>query len=198
MHEQLFESLFVEVCVGTTSYIIGTIYRSPLSSTESNNFFLTTLSSCLLLISKEKKTCCILGDFNYNLLNTDDLNTNLFVEAMTTMGFHSVINKPTRITKSSATLIDHIWTNNFNIPFQSDIVVDCIADHLPVFIAFSLPSDNKSSPDDDDDMFRSFNFNNIYAFNCELSNLDWQPVFHCTEVDTSFDMFMDHFSAAYE
>ena len=43
-----------------------------------------------------------------------------------------VINKPTRITKTNATLIDHILTNDFvNTGSSTDIVKIDIADHFP-------------------------------------------------------------------
>ena len=45
-----------------------------------------------------------------------------------------LITKPTRITKSTATLIDNIFTNNANkTGHQSGILLNDISDHLPIF-----------------------------------------------------------------
>ena len=44
------------------------------------------------------------------------------------------IKLPTRITTSSATLIDHIYTNNMLDKTASHILLDDISDHLPVRI----------------------------------------------------------------
>ena len=45
-----------------------------------------------------------------------------------------LINKPTRITNHSATLIDNIFTNAFGISHNSGILVNNFSDHLPIFI----------------------------------------------------------------
>ena len=44
------------------------------------------------------------------------------------------IKLPTRITTTSATLIDHIYTNNMLHKTASHILLDDISDHLPVGI----------------------------------------------------------------
>ena len=46
--------------------------------------------------------------------------------------FFPLINKPTRITDSSSSAIDHIWTNVSNTSIKSGIIAHCVADHLPV------------------------------------------------------------------
>ena len=42
-----------------------------------------------------------------------------------------LINKPSRITNHSATLIDNIFSNAFGISHNSGIVVNDLSDHLP-------------------------------------------------------------------
>ena len=54
--------------------------------------------------------------------------------------FHPTINKPTRITASSPTVIDHIWTDRFNYKISSGIIVDSLADHLPAIQCVQLKS----------------------------------------------------------
>ena len=47
-----------------------------------------------------------MGDFNFNLLNSNDKLTENFVDMMFDKGYYPLINKPTRITtKSSKTII---------------------------------------------------------------------------------------------
>ena len=45
-----------------------------------------------------------------------------------------LITRPTRITDHSATLFDHIYTNNIKIPVQPGIVLSDLSDHLPTFV----------------------------------------------------------------
>jgi len=44
-----------------------------------------------------------------------------------------LIDKPTRITKHSTTLIDHIYTNDVKPSIVSGIIIDDVSDHLPIF-----------------------------------------------------------------
>ena len=49
--------------------------------------------------------------------------------------FIPLINRPTRISKNNATLIDHILTNTFtNEKYLTGIVKTDISDHFPVFL----------------------------------------------------------------
>ena len=77
---------------------------------------------------------------NYNLLEIDNSHTNTFTDTMCEHKFHPTINKPTRITASSATVIDHIWTDRFNCEISSGIIMDSLADHLPVIQWVQLKS----------------------------------------------------------
>ena len=47
--------------------------------------------------------------------------------------FVPLINRPTRITAHSATLIDNIFTNHFTPRVLKGIVISDLSDHLPVF-----------------------------------------------------------------
>ena len=52
------------------------------------------------------------GDFNIDLSNLDhDTNCQQLIDTTTRYNFIQVINRPTRITDHSATLIDHIYAN---------------------------------------------------------------------------------------
>ena len=47
--------------------------------------------------------------------------------------FYPLINRPTRITDDTATVIDHIWSNILANSTMSGILTNKISDHLPVF-----------------------------------------------------------------
>ena len=46
--------------------------------------------------------------------------------------------KPTRITETTASLIDNTFINFFDDAYSAGIIYDDIADHLPTFIEFSF------------------------------------------------------------
>jgi len=69
-----------------------------------------------------------MGDMNFNLNDEAQSFTDAFIEAMFDDSFHSLINKPTRITDTNAICIDHIWTNCINCPLTSAVITHLIAD----------------------------------------------------------------------
>ena len=78
-----------------------------------------------------------MGDFNLDLMKSDHHPaTGGFLSEMNSVGFHPLISLPTRITSTSATLIDNIFTNDFCRPISSGLVFTSISDHLPIFAIF--------------------------------------------------------------
>ena len=63
-------------------------------------------------IVKENNICYLAGDYNIKLLNHDTHQlTAEFLNIMYSNSFISLINRPTRVTEHSATLIDNVFTN---------------------------------------------------------------------------------------
>ena len=54
---------------------------------------------------------------------------------MYSFGFSPLINRPTRISSASATIIDNIFSNNpvNSVSALNGIIVSDISDHLPIF-----------------------------------------------------------------
>ena len=52
---------------------------------------------------------------------------------LTSRGFYPLVSLPTRITDTTATLIDNIFTNNVDCQIASGLVMADISDHLPVY-----------------------------------------------------------------
>ena len=56
-----------------------------------------------------------------------------------------LITRPTRITDHSATLLDHIYTNNIKMPVQPGVILSDLSDHLPTFVMMSTCLKQKHS-----------------------------------------------------
>jgi exonuclease III len=112
--------------------IVGTVYRRPGSNPTELN---TKLNDTITTILAENKKCIHSGDYNINLLNSSTHPaTNEFTELNFSHSLFPVINKPTRITSSSATLIDNIFIDPSDISNStSGILLWDISDHFPVF-----------------------------------------------------------------
>uniref|UniRef100_UPI000521885F uncharacterized protein LOC104265527 n=1 Tax=Ciona intestinalis TaxID=7719 RepID=UPI000521885F len=200
MEEKIFESLFVtleDISFNTTSnssqsssLICGVIYRSPGIDPKSNLEFRTHLSSVLDKLETRNSKCIIMGDFNYDLINENNTNTNDFIDLMHDYCYQSIIiNKPTRITDTSATAIDHIWTTINSSQIKAGIITDPISDHLPIIQAINLKINNSQS----NISSRNFSQKNIINFNGKLADMDISKVLQETEPNLAYSQFQQQY-----
>ena len=85
------------------------------------------------------KDSILCGDVNYNLLNVQHhRDTEEYYNNLQANSYIPLITKPTRITETSATLIDHIFINNLDSNDRSNtkcgIIISDLSDHLPVLL----------------------------------------------------------------
>ena len=86
--------------------VISCIYRTPGSNID---MFIDTLNT-ILSDSKCNSSLFVCGDFKIDLLNNGEhVGTTKFIDAMYSIGLYPLIDKPSRITQYSATLIDNIF-----------------------------------------------------------------------------------------
>ncbi|XP_065683390.1 uncharacterized protein LOC136096149 [Hydra vulgaris] len=105
-----------------------------------DNFLSFYLNPLLKNLTKENKTIFILGDFNIDLLKCDtDLYAKDFLDSLTSNYILPHIIHPTRICKTSKTLIDNIFSNIKSNKYKTGNLTTTISDHLPQFlIAYNI------------------------------------------------------------
>ena len=186
--ENIIECLFVQISqtqLSVKDIIVGVVYRRPgTSMTDFNETFAVLLSK----INAENRPCYILGDFNIDLLNTNNCN-QLFLNSLLSSGFYPVIDRPTRIREETATLIDNIFVNIHNNQTQSGIWLADITDHLPIYC--TLPYDHKPVPRGKTAYIskRTYSVENMIRFKNDLEIMDWSPVFQAEGINNKFDKF---------
>ena len=95
---------------------------------ECNNHFLSVL---LEKIFKEKKMVVLLGDFNADLLKYDyDEEVADFLDAGNSKLLLPNVSSPAQIMSTSTTLIDNVFTNDYNNTFTSGNLAATLPDHL--------------------------------------------------------------------
>ena len=98
------ESIFIKIV--PDNIIIGCVYRKPGSDIS---LFTAYIHNLLSKVNTERNKCYLAGDFNINLLKHDTHSPIAeFINCVFSYSFSSTINKPTRVTDFSATLIDNI------------------------------------------------------------------------------------------
>lgn len=131
----VYESLFIEINIQSSKpIIIGIIYR-PNSLPRANlDKFTESLEITTDKITLEHKKCIMMGDFNVDLLKYEThQKTRLLVDNMYSHGYLSHISRPTRVTSSTATILDHIYTNFVENNAKSGIIITDVADHYATF-----------------------------------------------------------------
>ena len=77
-----------------------------------------------------------MGDTNLNLIDYEaNIKVKNYLNLLFQKNFIPVINKPTKVPRNNATIIDHINTNHFlNNDMHSGIITAGISDHFPIFL----------------------------------------------------------------
>ena len=110
----------------------------------------------------------------------------------------TVINKPTHVTKTSATAIDHIITNSiFLSSITTGIIKTDITDHMPIFLT-SHQKNFDIYPQDTYIYKRYINNNTIEQFKTTIANHDWEYITYIECPNKAYDTFLGNFLNLYE
>ena len=118
MSYDFLETLFIEVKTNSSTFMVGQIYRRPHTDMKS---FMEKLKFILEKITLENKICILLGDYNIDLLKSNN-STEELTSIFNSKFYYNSITKPTRVKGRAATLIDHVWTNRLENILTSGIV----------------------------------------------------------------------------
>lgn len=188
--QDLFECITVEIALPKKTITVSCVYRQPGSDID---VFIDNIEKLYL---HKKSDTYICGDFNINLLNHESHNgTRNFLNLLFSLGFYPLIDKPTRITNSTASLIDNIFTNVLNVKSYSGLIINDISDHLPVFCICSY--DIVCIKEPKYIYIRRKDEKAIENFKCRLSTETWNDVYSPDDVNTSYDNFISKFTIMY-
>ena len=104
----------------------------------------------------------------------------------------STISKPTRVAKTSATLIDNIFIKNPLSTFSGILYCD-FSDHFPVFSAIPLQSSKPVSKSIKIKLPPKINYNKL---NNQLAKVNWNFITDESCVNNNYDKFLNIFQSA--
>ena len=192
--ESHIEALFIEITKEENNIskncLICVVYRPPNNDV---NLFTNSLSEIIQKYDLSNNSIYIMGDFNINLLNIDNhLPSSEFIENLYSYGIFPLINKPTRVTDNSTTLIDNIFSNEvLNENMINGIFYTKITDHFPVF------SINCSKVIEKPKFFRKTRFyseKNIALFKQKINANNFEDVSQILDGKHAFDTFTKNFA----
>lgn len=140
--EGVFECACVECKFQGESLIIMTIYRPPKGNVRE---FLKKVESALDQIVNGKKTNIVIaGDFNIELIENNDFRKQL-LSVMGSFDLYQTIFENTRITSTSRSCIDNIFTNISKSRVSSLVLNTVISDHTAqkLMLKLELESEKK-------------------------------------------------------
>ena len=171
------EHHIIEIKCRLRNIFLVSIYRPPNTPILE---FLKEYESHLNKLNKEKNSDVIIGmDHNLDFLKSNHhRQTKSFIEINLDQNYLPCITKPTRITKSTATLIYNIFISQ-NLQGKQDckILIEDLSDHLPSLLTLSGHFlEQKTIPtvttcELNDEAYKNINSTlNSYDWNAKLSN----------------------------
>ena len=195
----IFESIFIEyISIKKKRCVVGVIYRPNTPPKADIDVFMHTLNDIVDLINTENKQCLIMGDMNVDLLKYQNhAKTNQYTDSLFSNGLVPLITIPTRVSRSSATLIDHMYSNRIATNATSGVIITDLADHYGTFyLADKQTHDGK--PKLSGINKRLFTDKNMETFKNLLQDTDFEYVFssHCPS--EAYSIFLRYFNNALE
>ena len=148
LDKSYFESYFIEIDKNVfklkSNVIIGALYKPPNVSID---IFNSNIETILKLIQKEKKYAYLIGDYNINTLNETNVvshEISEFVTLMSSYSYHKLINVPTRVIKTSSSLLDNMYSNVPSVYMKLEKVVHYVQ-YAPPIISLYLQLEHQQN-----------------------------------------------------
>lgn len=169
------------------------IYRPP---NGNYNAFLATMSDILSsFYVKKYHGIFIMGDFNLDLLKYNETNVLEFFNLMFSFSLHPFINKPTRVTSTSASPIDHIWATHLGENIGNYVIDTDVSDHYPTISRFNLEQINQEPQVT---YRRAVTKLALENFNSDLDAVNWNNILNSNCCEEAFGLFYEKFNVAFQ
>ena len=181
-----FEHYYIELKGNKYNVILGSIYRPPNTNLER---FMAEYKKSLECLNNLKNKEIILGmDHNINLLKHDvHSKTQEFIETNLDMNLLPVITKPTRVSTTSATLIDNIFVSNrLQHCITSGVIITDISDHFPCIL--NVSDFNQCNKTAMKIIKRKLNKENLDKIKNDIGNIDWETEIKNLDANKAFEM----------
>lgn len=191
---EFLETITVELTTENLTFLLICVYRPPNTNLNS---FMNSLNDMFSVVNSSKYSkssipIICLGDFNLDLLKCKQHKPTFeFLSLMLSQLMVPLIKSPTRITESSRTLIDNIFTTIYdNLSFDSGILIDDTSDHLPVLLKIKRLTDSKADSTQNGVYRTNLDKNKLVAF---FQLHDWTYFCRQCDLSTKVDDMYDEF-----
>ena len=176
------EAIWIELLLPRTKGIlICSLYRPP---TDSG--FLSRLETSLSRITPGTEFH-VLGDMNIDFFQSRSPMLSKYKEILDFFGCSQLIDEPTRITPTSSSLIDHIFTNVIELIADSGVIPSGFSDHLITFCSRRCSKESVSNSNVR--YVRSLKNYSRFTFLNELRKIDWSLILSSADVNFCLQEF---------
>jgi exonuclease III len=182
--EKDLEIAAIKFKLNKTSFIIYCVYRAPTGDLQ---YFFEHLEIILSSHSYRNTEHILCGDLNIDFL-TSDYKKNQLIEILEMYNLHGIVNFPTRITHSSATLIDNIFIDK-NLKYFVHPYINGLSDHDAQLLI--LPDIIKNTYSPGYVLKRCFDEECVINFQRTLSYELWDEIFNEHDVNIMFNRFLN-------
>ena len=186
------EALWLEVHLAhCKQFLVGCVYRPPSSNVQ----YVEELCSMLIRVTDMAREVYVLGDFNIDWLSEScplrkKLNSTALICNLTQM-----VNKPTRVHcneagRTSATCIDHIFTNNIDLCSNAVSVTVGFSDHNIVAFVRKTTTPKAGPKVMYKRSYRRFCENDFIR---DIENVEWNRVLALNGVEEALRLFIELF-----
>ena len=182
-----FENMTIEIKTHAENIIVSTLYRPPNCKCK---VFLRNYKRLVNKFTKKDLSNLVIGmDHNLDFMKHDKhTTTNDFIEYNLEKGLLPTITKPTRVTRSSATLIDNILVGRkFQSNIESQIIISDLSDHFPCML--NVMNTHLFRKKHATIQTRGLNSAKIENIKEKLGQVNWDEMLLDKSTDGSFDTF---------
>lgn len=143
-----------------------------------------------LAMDKKYHRIYIFGDFNIDLLKSNGKNVLEFLNMMFSFSLYPLIDRPTRVANTSATLIGNIWTSQPEDNISSFIIQTDISDHFPIISQCKL---EYSTYKPQHISKRVITETALETFSNNLSVVEWSDLLNSSCPNEAYNLFHTEF-----
>lgn len=182
------EVIWLEVKSNLSSPIlIGFLYRNP----AVNDVWINDFENMMDSVSMTRQDIYILGDFNIDLMK---MKKRQWHSVKSLYGLTQMVKKPTRTTRNSTTLIDHIYTSNCQSVNNVSILDVGISDHCVIRCNIRVSVKKSTNNGHTHILYRSFKHFDKELFLRDIRCTPFQNVFSFTDPEKAMSWWINVFT----
>ena len=184
------ESIWLKVNIKNSKpFLIGFVYRNPSECIDWQERF----NSMMDEVSMMNCEVIVFGDFNIDLLK----HKPKWKQTYTMHGLEQLIDRPTRVTEQTETLIDHIYVTTKQYITEVCVPEYGISDHYPICLTWLNKRSKIPKIGHKEISYRCFSKFNEHDFLMDLLNSDLEYVYQIRNPDEAVEFWTQTFISVY-